>query len=111
MQIEASNRTAAVAGAWASFGLVPFERWMTQHHIDSVLAHNLLWASAATVFFILPLYFLVLGHGSEPFRRAWFIDPADSARYAVTAKRMLAWFVSAGIVGSLWSSALSLLAK
>jgi len=111
MQIEASNRTAAAAGAWTSFGLVPFEGWMTQDHIDSGLAHNLLWASAAIVFFVLPAYFFVFGHGSEPFSRTWFMDPAERARYAVIGKRMFAWFISAGIVGLLWSSVLSLVAK
>ncbi|WP_143012441.1 hypothetical protein [Variovorax sp. EL159] len=111
MQIEASIKTAAVAGAWASFGLVPFEGWMAQHPIDSALAHNLLWLSAALMFFILPAYFFVFGRGSEPFGRTWFIDPAERARYAVIAKRMFAWFISAGIVGSLWSWALSLVIK
>lgn len=111
MQIEASNKTAAVAGAWTSFGLVPFEGWIAQNHIDSGLAYNLLWASAAIVFFILPIYFFVFGRSSEPFGRTWFIKPADRARYVVVAKRMFVWFISAGIVGSLWSSVLSLRTK
>lgn len=111
MQIEASNKTAAAAGAWTSFGLLPFEDWLAQNHIDSGLAYNLLWASAAIVFFILPAYFFVLGRSSGPFSRTWFIDSADRARYVVVAKSLFVWFISASIVGSLWSSVLLLLTK
>ncbi|WP_445289531.1 hypothetical protein [Variovorax atrisoli] len=109
VQIEASNKTAAAAGAWTSFGLLPFEDWLAQNHIESVLAYNLLWASAVMVFFILPAYFFVLGRSSEPFSRTWFINPADRARYLVIAKRLFVWFISAGVVGSLWSLVLLLM--
>src|SRR5437870_7166749 len=107
MTIKATQCTAAIAGAWAAFGLVPFEMWMHRHSGGSQLSNNLLWLSAAVVFFLLPGYFLVLGSDNEPFSRTWFLDPEERARYAVITKRVFVWFVSAGAIGSLWSLLLS----
>lgn len=55
------------------------------------------------VFLFIPVYYLVLGKATEAFDRLWFIDPEERARYAVVVKRMLIWFVTAGVVGSFWS--------
>ncbi|MBI3523519.1 MAG: hypothetical protein HY066_03150 [Betaproteobacteria bacterium] len=107
MTIKATHTTAAIAGAWAVFGLVPFEMWMDRYSGGAQLLNNMLWLSAAAVFFLLPGYFLVLGGDNEPFRRTWFLDPEERARYAVITKRMFVWFVSAGAIGSIWSLLLS----
>jgi hypothetical protein len=107
MHIEATPRSAAVAGAWAAFGLVPFERWMDHHNVSSVLEGNLLWLAAAALFFLVPIYFLVIGSGAEPFGRTWFLAPDERARYGVIAKRMLIWFLSAGVISAVWSEVLS----
>jgi hypothetical protein len=109
MHIEASHKSAAIAGAWTVFGLVPFEMWMDHHKTPSVLANNVLWLAATAVFFFVPCYLLVLGHGNEPFSRTWFLDPEERARYGVIVKRVLIWFVSAGAVGVVWSAVLSIL--
>jgi hypothetical protein len=108
MHIEATPRSAAVAGAWAVFGLVPFERWMDHHKISSVLEGNLLWLAAAAFFFFVPSYFLVIGSGNAPFGHTWLLDRDERARYGVIAKRMLIWFLSAAVVGAVWSEVLSL---
>ena len=108
MRFEPSNRSAAAAGAWSALGLVPFEAWMDRLGRISTLEHNLLWGGAVVVFFLGPAYFLVLGHGSEPFARTWFLDAGERARYAVVAKRMVTWFVSAAVVGICWSLILGL---
>ena len=108
MRIEASERSAAFAGAWTVFGIIPFEIWMNQHKAASVLEHNLLWLATAVVFFFVPVYFLVIGAGNAAFSRTWFLDQAERARYGVIARRMLIWFVSAAIVGVVWSAVLGL---
>ena len=107
MHIEASHRSAAVAGAWTVFGLVPFEMWIDHHKANSVFANNVLWLAATAVFFLVSCYFLVIGSGNEPFSRTWFLDREERARYSVIVKRMFVWFVSAGAVGVVWSAVLS----
>ena len=111
MTVRATQVTAAIAGAWAVFGLVPFEMWMEHHKSGSVLLSNLLWLLALLVFFLVPAYYFVLGQATEAFDRLWFKDPEERARYAVLVKRMLIWFVTAGVVGSLWSLLLSFLVR
>ena len=108
MQFEPSQRSAAVAGAWSVFGLVPFEAWMGRLGKLPALERNLLWGAAMVVFLFIPVYFLVLGHGNAPFDRTWFLDAGERARYYVVAKRMAVWFGSAAFAGILWSSLLSL---
>jgi hypothetical protein len=102
--MEATPKSAAIAGAWAVLGLVPFEAWIEHHSFLSVAVHNVLWLAAIAVFFAVPSYFMVLGAGQEPFRRDWFADPEQRARYAVVTRRMLVWFFSAAVVGTIWSS-------
>lgn len=109
MPIEATKKSAALAGAWAAFGLVPFEIWMDQHPVRSVSQHNLLWLLAAAVFFFVPMYFLVIGPRNEPFERNWIVDADERAPYGVVAKRMLVWFAAVAVVGGAWSGALSLI--
>ncbi len=105
--MDAAPRSAAIAGAWAVFGLVPFEAWMDRQQAFSVTVHNVLWLLAFTIFVAVPGYFMVLGAGQEPFRRDWFTDPEQRARYAVVTKRMLVWFVAAGMVGIVWAGIVS----
>lgn len=102
--MEATPKSAAIAGAWAVLGLVPFDAWIERHGAFTATVHNLLWLIAITVFFAVPGYFMVLGAGQEPFRRDWFADPEQRARYAVVTKRMVVWFFSAAVVGTIWSS-------
>lgn len=102
--MEATSKSAALAGAWAVFGLVPVDAWMERHVALSATLHNLLWLMAIAVFFAVPGYFMVLGSGQEPFRRDWFMDAEQRARYAVVTRRMVVWFLSAAVVGTIWSS-------
>lgn len=103
MPLQASHKTAAIAGAWAVLGLIPFEALMEHHRPSSVLSSNLLWLAAMAVFLFVPVYFLVIGRGNESFDRTWFLDRGERARYGVIVKRMFVWFVSAGAAGTLWS--------
>jgi hypothetical protein len=103
MKINATPSTAAIAGAWTVFGLVPFEAWMDRQLAPSALSNSLLWLLAFVTFLGLPAYFLVIGSDNEPFSRTWFLNTEERARYGVIAKRMLIWFVSAGAFGSFWS--------
>ena len=110
MTAKASEVSAAIAGAWAVFGLIPFEMWMEHHKTGSVFWNNLLWLTAITVFVLVPGYFFVLGKENQPpFRRTWFLDREERARYGVIAKRMLIWFLSACGVSAVWSVILRLM--
>jgi hypothetical protein len=106
VDLQPTPRTAAVAGAWAVFGMVPFEMWITAHQPTSIWVSNILWLVAAILFLFIPGYLLVLGR-HKPFSPSWFVDPAERTRYGVVVKRMLAWLVSAGGFGSVWSLFLS----
>ena len=108
MSITASRKTAAIAGAWAVFGLLPFDSWMEHHKASSVLLHNSLWLAALAVFLFVPAYVFVLGRGNAPFSRTWFLDRAERARYGVIVGRMLVWFASAAAFGLIWSALFSL---
>jgi len=103
MYVEATSKSAAVAGAWSAFGLIPFDAWLEHHKSISVLSYNLLFLLAALVFFFLPAYFLVIGKGNEPFSRTWFMNREERARYWVIVRRMFVWFLSAGAFGAVWS--------
>lgn len=103
MNIVATRKTAAVAGAWAAIGLVPFESWLERHTLSSSVEQNLLWCLALAVFFVVPGYFLVLGSDTRPFDRTWFLDATERARYGLVFGRMLSWFLGAAVVGLLWS--------
>jgi hypothetical protein len=103
MHVEATPKSAAIAGAWASFGLVPFDAWLEHHKTMSVFTHNLIFLIVAAVFFFVPVYFLVIGQGNEPFTRTWFMNQEERARYGVIGRRMLVWFLTAGAFGMVWS--------
>ena len=107
MPIVPTHKTAMLAGAWCTFGFVPFETWMNHQHM-SVLENNLSWLCAALVFLFVPSVYLVIGRDNEPFSRTWFMNPEERARYWVIVKRMLFWFLGASVFGVLWSALLSL---
>jgi hypothetical protein len=48
------------------------------------------------------MYFYVLGHQQTPFGWAWFLSADERLRYWVVIKRMLAWFVSGAVFGTVW---------
>jgi hypothetical protein len=102
--MKATPKTAAVAGIWAAFGLVPFEAWMDRQTTLSTTSHNLLWAAMFAMFLAIPGYFLVLGSESEPFDRDWFLNLQERARYGIVAKRMLVWFLAGGVTMMVWST-------
>jgi hypothetical protein len=111
MKITASPKTAAIAGIWSALGLVPLDPWLEAHRSISVLSHNVVFLVVTAVFFFLPGYFLVIGHGNQPFSQTWFLDSQQRAHYAIIVRRMFVWFVSAGVTGMLWSQILGLLAE
>ena len=108
MTITASRKTAAIAGAWAVFGLLPFESWMQHHGTTSGLLNNFLWLVVLAVFLFVPSYFFVVGRGNARFSRTWFLDRAERARYGVIVVRMLVWFASAVVFGLVLSVLFSL---
>jgi hypothetical protein len=44
MPIVPTHKTSMLAGAWTSFGVVPFESWMNHRHM-TVFENNLIWLS------------------------------------------------------------------
>jgi hypothetical protein len=102
MKVEPTNKTAALAGAWSVFGLVPLEQWMN-HSALSALEQNLYWICGCVVFLIVPAIYFVVGRKNAPTSRTWFLDPDQRAQRLVIAKRGFCWLVSAGFVGSVWS--------
>ena len=111
MSIEATSKTAAVAGVWSVLGFVPFDAWLDHHKSISTLSHNVTFLVVGAVFLFIPAYFLVIGQGNEPFERTWFLDRAERVRYGVIARRMLIWFISAGAFGIVWSLIFDLLLR
>ena len=109
MRIEPSHRTAAIAGAWAAFGLVPYDAWDKAHVTNHHFLRSLLLLLVATVFFIVPFIYVVLGRGPTPYSHTWFLDPQQRARFGVVARRMFSWFVGAAVTGLIWSLVLSLI--
>jgi hypothetical protein len=107
LNIEPTNRTAALAGIWTSLGLTPFEVWLDASKFSSALAYNLTWLSLAAVFFVLPAFFFVIGRDTAGFTRLWILDPMERAKYWRVVRWMFVWFVSAGITGSLISIAMN----
>lgn len=106
MKLVPTQKTAALAGAWASFGLIPLEHWMDQRHM-STLQHNVLMLCMMLVFLFVPALYLVIGRDNR-FNRTWFMDPEERARYWIVFKRMLCWFMGAAIFGTVWSGVLSI---
>lgn len=111
MPIEATSRTAAIAGVWTALGFVPLDSWLGHQNSISVLTHNLIFLVVVAVFFFIPVYFLVIGQGNEPFSRNWFLDKENRVRYGIIVRRMLVWFISAGAFGMVWSSVFDLLLR
>lgn len=97
MPIEATSKTAAIAGAWSALGLVSLDTWLDHHKSISVLTHNATFLVFGAVFLLIPAYFLVIGRANEPFSRTWFISGEERARYGAILRRTLVWFVSAGV--------------
>ena len=109
MPIEASSKTATFAGVWSVLGFVPSDAWLDHNKSISALSHNVAFLMVAAVFLFIPVYFLVIGQGGEPFSRAWFLDEEERKRYGVVSRRVLVWFVSAGAFGMVWSSVFDIL--
>lgn len=107
MDYQPSCWSATFAGVWGALGMVPFELWMDHHQSTSVLVNNLLWLAAFVVFLAVPGYFFVIGQNSGPFSRTWFLDPEQRNKNATVIRRMLCWFLSAALFGSLWSIGLT----
>ena len=107
MNLKPTVGTAALAGVWASIGFVPFDMWMQQVQFTSVLANNLAWTAFGAVFLFLPGVYLVIGRDTGPFSHLWLLDPEQRAEYRTVAKRMVVWFLSAAIAGSLVSMAIT----
>jgi len=107
MEYQPSNRSASIAGIWCALGMVPFEHWMNVHANKDVLVNNMLWLLFFAIFLAIPVFYLVIGRNTGPFSQTWFLDPVERAQYAVVVRRMLCWFLSAGIFGSAWSLLLS----
>lgn len=97
MRITPSSKTAAMAGVWTSIGMSVGDAWPGHAQSGSGLAGDLPWFSGATVFFYLPVFFLVIGQHTGVFSRFWLLDPKERAAYGPVTKRMLVWFACAGL--------------
>lgn len=102
MPIVPTHKTAMLAGAWTSLGVVPFEAWMNHRHM-TVLENNVISLGVMLIFLFLPFLYLVLGRDNDPFTRTWFMDPEQRARYWVISKRMMSWMLGAIMFGIPWS--------
>lgn len=90
MKITPSYASALLAGLWSGLGLLPFQRLA----VGAGALENVLWFGASVLFFLAPVYFLVIGR-APGFARGWHLDPAERARYAFIVKRMLTWLAAA----------------
>ena len=106
MSVEASQRTAAAVGAWSGFGLVSVQAWLDAHKSMPAFSQDVLWLFMFLVFLGIPGHLFVFGRDAKPFQRDFFSNPDERARQAEVFKRLFVWFVSAGLVGTLWSLAL-----
>jgi hypothetical protein len=97
MLITPTSKTAAIGGIWSSIGLTLFEALAEQAKFGSGTAYNLAWLTSAELFFFLPIFFLVIGQNTGAFIRSWFFDADERAEYWIVVKRMIVWFVSAGM--------------
>ncbi|WP_156401429.1 hypothetical protein [Duganella sp. Root1480D1] len=107
MSIDPTKRSAALAGAWCTFGMVPFELWTDRHPFDSLLTKNAVTLIAFAAFLVIPVVFFVIGRIAGPFSRTWFLDPVEGAQVEIITRRMFCWFLGAAIFGSIWSLVLS----
>lgn len=101
--MAASQRTAALAGAWAGFGVASVQAWLDHHASMSTVSQDVLWLATFLVFLAMPAYLFGLGRGAQPFRRELLPDHEARSRQAALSKRLFIWFVCAGLVGVLWS--------
>lgn len=106
MNIQPSNTTAALAGAWTALGLVPLHGWVYQPGVASTLA----WLAVFTVFLFLPFIFLVMGRQRHQFSRTWIGDPAERAEYFKIVRRVLCWLGAAAITGAVIYGVMRMLA-
>jgi hypothetical protein len=106
MALIATQRTAAIAGAWSVIGLLPSEPWLERTKTASPLLNDLLFLLLFAVFLAIPMYYLVIGKGSAPLKRTWLFDSTERGRYGVVAKRLAVWFLSASatgmVMGAVW---------
>lgn len=101
INVQPTPKTAALAGAGAGFGLVPFELMTERLSPSTPLAENLLFLTTAALVLI-PVYLFVLGK-QEPVQPRGFFYIGHSAPQRACIKRMLVWFISAGFCGTVCS--------
>ena len=102
MKIVRTMKSAALAGIWTMFGLVPFNAWMEARIGTEGALPYVLWALALAVFLFIPGFFLVLGSDAESRNPFWFRDPVERAKQMEVFKRLLAWFVGAAVMLLVW---------
>ena len=95
--MEATNRTATIAGIWSAAGLVPFDPWIEKAKFGSVFVHDLAWLSGAFTFFLLPVCLFVIGQDAVKLSLSWIFNPKERADFWIVVKRMFAWFIGAGM--------------
>jgi hypothetical protein len=98
MSFEASEKSAALAGAWSALGLFLLDSLIDHFKGRSDSLANVLWLLMMLAFFFVPGYLFVLGRNQTPFGPLWFLRAEERARYGPITKRMFIWFVSAGFV-------------
>lgn len=106
MNIKPSITTAAAAGVWTSFGLVPLHGWVYQAGVLSTVA----WLAVFTVFLFLPFIFLVVGRNRHKFSQNWIGNPHERAEYMLIVKRVGAWLGAAAVTGAMIYAGMTILA-
>jgi hypothetical protein len=107
MRIKPSNRTATIAGAWSGIGFFSFAAWSHAHPMTFAVQSIVLYLVLLPIFLFLPFMYFVNDRDAVPFKRNWFRDPVERARYASGAKRMFVWFISCVTTGLFWLFLLS----
>lgn len=102
MKIVRTTKTAALAGIWTMFGLVPFNAWVEARIGTEGALPYVLWALALAVFLFVPGFVLVLGMDAESRNPFWYRDPVERARQMEVFKRLLAWFLGAALMLVVW---------
>jgi hypothetical protein len=99
MLSTATNRTAALAGAWSAVGGVAYSKILSNFGSHNEVALWFVNLAALVVIFFVPFFRWVIGTNFKPsgegltFREQWHAEGGKYARLAI-------WFVSAAAIGT-----------
>jgi uncharacterized membrane protein (DUF106 family) len=109
MKLEATEKSAALAGVWTGSGIVLVAPWLDHQHTLSTQGPDLFVLLAAIAFIFVPCFAFVFGSQPGVYSRFWFLDREKRAYHSALAKRIFVYFVSSLAVSCIWAMALSLI--